>query len=66
MIQPCLNYSILQFVSGHEKLSDRVEPYYPSAVKEYLKNIYLFNAFHDTIKERFMYFFTQNNSYWSQ
>ena len=34
------NYSILQFVSGHEEKSDAVQPYYPTTVKERFKAIY--------------------------
>ena len=49
------NYSILQFVSGHEEKSDAVEPYYPTTVKEHFKAIYseTIDAVHEALKERF-------------
>ena len=52
-LQP--NYSILQFMSGHEAKSDAVEPYNPTTVKEHFKTIYFetINAIHNALKERF-------------
>ena len=49
------NYSILQFVSGHEEKSDAVEPYYPTTVKEHFKAIYFetIDAVHKALRERF-------------
>ena len=48
------NYSILQFVSGHEKKSDADEPFYPIIVKEHIKAIYFGNidAVYNALKER--------------
>ena len=49
------NYSILQFVSGHEENSDATEPYYPPTVKEHFKAIYFetIDAVHKALKQRF-------------
>ena len=49
------NYSILQFVSGHEEKSDAVDSYYPTTVKEHFKAIYFetIDAVHNALKEKF-------------
>ena len=51
-LQP--NYSIRQFVSGHEEMSNAVEPYYPTTAKEHFKAIYFetIDAVHKALKER--------------
>ena len=49
------NYSILQFVSGHEEKSDAFDSYYPTTVKEHFKAIYFetIDAVHNALKEKF-------------
>ena len=49
------NYSILKFVSGNEKKSYAIEPYYPTTVKKSFKTIYFetIDAVLNALKERF-------------
>ena len=49
------NYSVIQFVAGHEETSNATEAYYPTTVEEYFKKIYFeaVDSILTEIKDRF-------------